>query len=212
ELRIRPTSEQRVGGFEWNHRGRRRRDERNGKDGTGLRWVTERHLNLPATAAGFSIDETDSVRAILSQPVFRMADQQQLGKDQKAYRTEVPAVVVSIERAISIVESCADHLLHVHHRDASAPTMLEEFGVVHRAMMVDDVRRPDVLTKNDVRRITDRGAIEAIRVNLGSAYDSIRRVVVPRLQRRIEVNRIDPRISSSGGQNERLCGERNVGG
>src|SRR5262249_16368556 len=170
------------------------------------------HPNCPARVACFRMEKTDSVRAVLSQQVFRMAAKQQLGKAQKPYRAKVAAVVVSIERAISIVESCADHLLHVHHRDASAPAMLEEFGVVHRAMMVDHVRRPDVLTKNDVRRITDRGAIEAIRVNLGSAYDSIRRVVVPRLQRRIEVNRIDPRIPSSGGQYKRLSGERNVGG
>src|SRR5262249_56158801 len=98
--------------------------------------MTERHLDLPAAAAGFSIDETDSVRAVLSWPVFRMAHQQQLGEDQKAYRAEVPAVVVSIERAIGIVESCTDHLLHVHHRDASLPAMLEEFGVCHPPLTV----------------------------------------------------------------------------
>ena len=92
-----------------------------------------------------------------------MAHQQQLGEDQKAYRAEVAAIVVSLERAIGIVESCADHLLHVHHRDASSPAMLEEFGVVHGAVMVDHVRRPVVLAKNDVRRITDQGAIEAVR-------------------------------------------------
>ena len=92
--------------------------------------VTERHLDLPSTASGLAVDETDAVRAILGQPVFRMAHQQQLGQDQKAYPAEVAAIVALLEREIGIVEFRADHLLYVHDRNACASAMLQEFGVV----------------------------------------------------------------------------------
>jgi hypothetical protein len=48
--------------------------------------------------------------------------------------------------------------------------MLQELGVVHGAVMVDYVRRPLVFAEKDVRRISDRRTIEAVRQNLGSTH------------------------------------------
>jgi hypothetical protein len=75
--------------------------------------------------------------------------------------------------------------------------MLEEFGVIHRAVMVDHICRPAVLAENNVRRIADQRAIESVRKNFGSAHDGVWRVVVLWFQCRIKIDRIDPRISPS---------------
>jgi hypothetical protein len=124
--------------------------------------VTERHLDLSTAASGVAVDETDAVRAVLGQPILRMAHQQQLGQHEKAHRAEIAAVVALLDGAIRIVEARADHRLYVHDRDAAAPAMLQEFGIVYGAMVVDYIRRSLVLAQHDVGRITERRAVEAV--------------------------------------------------
>ena len=80
--------------------------------------------------------------------------------------------------------------------------MLQEFGVVHGAVMVDNVRRAVILAEHDIRGIADRRAVETVRMNLGAAHDRVRRIVVARLQRGAEVDRVDARISPAGRQDE----------
>jgi len=89
--------------------------------------------------------------------------------------------------------------------------MLQKLGVVHGAVVVDNIGRPLVLAENDISRIAERCAVEAVRKNLGSADDGIRRGV-SRFQRRIEIDRLDPRISPPRGQNQRLFCECDIGG
>jgi len=88
-----------------------------------------------------------------------------------------------LDCAIGIVRSRIEHLPHVHDRDAAAPAMLEELGVVHGSVMVDHVCRAAILAQHDVCGVADRRAVEAIRVHLGPAHDGVRRVVVVPLQR-----------------------------
>ena len=176
-----------------------------------MRRVAERHLDLSATASGVAVDQADSVRAVLGQPIFRMAHQQQLGQHEEAHRAEIAAVIALLKRAVGVVRARADHRLHIHDRDAAAPAMLQEFGIVYCAVVVDDIRRPLVLAEHDVCRITERRAVEAVRKNLGSAHDGTRRRV-SRFQRRVEIDRINPRISPPRGQNQRLFCECNIGG
>src|SRR5205807_261959 len=145
----------RIGGRERNRRGRSRRDERHAKGRTSVPRMAQRHLDLSSTAAGLAVDDADAVRAVLGQPVFRVAHEQQLGKDQQTDRSKVAAVVIVLYGAIGIVEFRSEHLLYVHDRDAAAPAVLQELGVVHGAVMVDHVGRPTILAEHDVRRILD---------------------------------------------------------
>src|SRR6266853_1107100 len=207
-----PATELRVGSFERNDRGRGRGNERNGEARAGVPRMPERHLDLSPAASGVPVDEADAVRAVLGQPVFRVAHEEQLGKDQEADRPEVAAVVIALDCAIGIVGSRIEHLPHVHDRDASAPAVLEELGVVHRSVMVDHVCRAAILAQHDVRGVAHGRAVEAVRVHLGSAHDGVRRVVVVSLQRSAEVDRVDPRVPAPGGEDETVVRERDVRG
>ncbi len=170
----------------------------------------ERHLDLSSTGSGPPIDQADAIGAILGQPVLGVAHEQHFGEDHETDGAEVAAVVSVLESAVGIVEPRIEHLLHVHNGDASAPSVLEELGVVHGPMMVDHIRRPTVLAEHDVCGIADRFPVEAIRLDLGSAHDGVGRLVVLPFQGRLEVDRVDPRISAAGGQDERIVGEREV--
>ena len=92
---------------------------------------------------------------------------------------------------IAVAGLALKHLVYVHHGDAAAPAVLEEFGVDHRTVMVNDVRCLAVPAEDNVRRITDQGAIESVRMDHGSAHNRVRCVVVLRSERRIEVDCID---------------------
>src|SRR2546422_11326387 len=103
ELRVRPAAKRRIGSLERTHRGRSRRDERHWKVRASVLRVmrtAQRHLDLSSAAAGLAVDDADAVRAVLGQPVFRVAHEQQLGKDQQTDRPEVAAVVVPLYCAI----------------------------------------------------------------------------------------------------------------
>src|SRR5437667_2044941 len=92
KFRIRPAAELQVGSFERNDRRRSRGNEGNGEARAGVCRMSERHLDLPPTASGVSIDEADAIRAVLGQPVFRVAHEEQLGKDHETDRPEITAV------------------------------------------------------------------------------------------------------------------------
>src|SRR6267378_747149 len=202
ELRIRPATESRVRCLERNSRGRSRGDKGNRKIRAGVSRMAERHLDLCAAAAGLPVDDADAIRPVLGQPVFRVAHEEQVRKDHESDGAEVSAVVISLDRAIGIVEFRPEHPAHVHDRDAAAASMLEELGIVHRPVMIDHVRRPMIVAEHDVGGIADRRAVQTVRVNLGPAHDGVRRVVVPRFQRRAEVDGVDPRVSAPGGKDE----------
>ena len=56
-------------------------------------------------------------------------------------------------RASAVLSLLAlDHLPDVHHGDVAAPAVLQELGVVDRAVVVDDVRGLAVLADDDVGR------------------------------------------------------------
>src|SRR5258706_144080 len=204
KLGVRPAAELRVGTKERNDRGRSRRHERNGEGGAIVPRMAQRHFYLSSKAPGPAVDEADAVRAVLAQPVFRVTLDEQVGQDKESDRPEPPAVEIAFDRAIGIVEVPLQHLPYFHDRDAAAPAVLQKLGVVQGAVMVDDVRSAMVLAEHDVRGIADRRAVEAIRMDLGAAHDRVRRIVVARLQRGVEVDRIDARISPPGREDEGL--------
>src|SRR5438876_295766 len=74
----------------------------------------QRHLDLSSAAAGPALDDADAVRAVLGEPVFRVAHEQQLRKDQQTDCPEVAAVVVPLYGAIGIVEFRPEHRPYVH--------------------------------------------------------------------------------------------------
>lgn len=65
------------------------------------------------------------------------------------------------ERRIGIVELPIDHLVNIHHRNAGSPAVLQELGIRDPAVVIHDERHFPVLTQDDVRRISERRAIEA---------------------------------------------------
>src|SRR5438105_10156858 len=102
-----------------------------------MRGMTKRHLDLPAAAAGLAVDQTDAIRSVLGQPVLGMADDKQVGKNKQAYTSEPAAVEVRLQRAIGVVRLTLEHPVYFHHRDASAPAVLQEFRVGDGAVMID---------------------------------------------------------------------------
>src|SRR5207245_6944154 len=104
--------------------------------------LAQRRLDLSSAAAGPAVDAADAVRAGLGEPVFRVAHEQQLGKDQQTDRPEVAAVVIALYCAIGIVEFRPEHLPYVHDRDAASPSVLQALAIVHAAVLVDQVGRP----------------------------------------------------------------------
>ena len=105
-----------------------------------------------------------------------------------------------------------EHPADIHHRHAAAAAVLEELGVVHRAMMVDHIGRASILAQHDVRGIAEQRAVEAVRQHLGAADDGVRRVVVLRAERSFEVDGVDAWVTAPGREDERIIGERRVGG
>src|SRR5438105_15808495 len=101
--------------------------------------MTKCHLDLPAAAAGFAINQTDAIRSILRQPVFGVADDKQVRKNEQAYASEPAAVKVRLERAIGVVGLTFEHPVHVHHRHASSPAVLQECRVRHAPEMIPDL-------------------------------------------------------------------------
>src|SRR5436305_6427844 len=174
--------------------------------------MTKCHLDLPAAAAGFAINQTDAIRSILRQPVFGVADDKQVRKNEQAYASEPAAVEVRLERAIGVVGLTFEHPVHVHHRLASSPAVLTEFRVGHGAVIIHDVRGASILAENNVGGIADRRAIESVRMNLGSAHNRVGCVVVLRSKCRIKVDRIDSWISAAGSEDKRALRQRNTGG
>ena len=81
--------------------------------------------------------------------------------------------------------------------------MLEELGIVDRAMMVHDECGELVIAQHDVRRVAEKPAIEVAWGSERSAHDGVRRVVVLRQERRIQVDRVDARIPAAGRENVR---------
>ncbi len=94
------------------------------------------------------------------------------------------AVEILPEGPIGIVELSVEHSSHIHQRDAPTPAMLEKFGIAYCAVMVDHESRPVVFTEHDVGGIAEWRSIEPVRMDLGTADDCIRRVIVPRFQSR----------------------------
>ena len=80
-----------------------RRDKRNRKIGAGKPGIAKSKLDLPSQAAGPPVDKRDSVSAVLGEVALRVADNEHVGKEHEAYRSEVTTIDMPLERRGSIV-------------------------------------------------------------------------------------------------------------
>src|SRR5213594_4294047 len=86
--------------------------------------------DCPERAAGPPVDGRDSVSAVLGEVALRVTDNEQVGKEHEAHRSEMTAIDMPIERRGSIVILPLYHLLDGHDRDVSASAVLQEFRIV----------------------------------------------------------------------------------
>ena len=142
------------------------RDKRNRKIGTRKPGIAQSELDLPSQAAGPPVDERDSVSAVLGEVALRVTDNEQVGKEHEAHRSEMTAIDMPLERRGSIVILPLYHLLDGHDRDVSASAVLQEFRIVNGPVVIHDVRSLAVLADDDVRRIAERPSVQTIQRHL----------------------------------------------
>ena len=170
----------------------------------------ETHLNLTDQAACPGIDKADAVRAIFTQPAFRRARNDHVGKDYEPDAPEPAGIDILQNSRIRVVEFRLDHFVDVHDRDVRPFSVLIEFEIVGGSVMVHDVGRPMILAEHDIGRIAEQPAVECARLHQRPAYDRVCRVVVLGLQGRLEVDRLDARVSADRDQYERVLCECDV--
>ena len=136
-----------------------RRYEWNGKIGARKPGIVEGELDLASKAAGSSINERDSVAAVLGQVALGIADDEHVGEEHEAHGPEVTTIDMSHESLGRVVVLAPDHLPNGHDGDVSAPTVLQELVVVNASVVIDNVRGLAIFAHDDVRRISERPSV-----------------------------------------------------
>src|SRR5262249_12725499 len=136
-----------------------RRYERNGKSRAWKPGITECELDFASKTTGSSIDERDSVAAILGQVALRITDDKHIGKEHEAYRAEVTTVDMSHESLGRVVVLGPDHLPNVHDGDVPASAVLQKLVIVNAPVVIDDIGSLTIFAHHDVRRISERPSI-----------------------------------------------------
>src|SRR5262249_33893785 len=120
---------------------------------------TEGELDLASKTAGPSIDERDSVAAILGQVTLCIADDEHVRKQHESYGAEVTTIDMSHESLGRVVRPAPDHLPNVTDGDVPAPAVLQKLVIVNAPMVIDDIGSPAIFAHDDVRRISKRPSI-----------------------------------------------------
>ena len=168
----------------------------------------ERHLDLAANASGPSIEKADAIRAVFGQPAFRVSGDDQARDDKDSHAAEPAGVEIVLERRVGVVELALEHLSDVHDRDVRAAAVLQELGVHHTAVVIHHERRLLIFAQHDIGGVAEQRSVEPPGIDQRAADDRVRRVVVFRPERLIEVDGVDPRVPSPCGQDRsalRLC-------
>ena len=87
---------------------------------------TEGEFDFASKAAGSSIDERDSVAAVLGQVALCITDDKHVGKEHEAYRPEVTTIDMPHESFGRVVVLGPDHLPNVHDGDIPASAVLQK--------------------------------------------------------------------------------------
>src|SRR5262245_45295845 len=133
-----------------------RRYERNGKGRAWKPGITECELDLASKTASPSIDERDSVAAILGQVTLCIADDEHIRKQHESYGAEVTTIDMPHESLGRVVVLGPDHLPNIHDGDVPASAVLEKLVIVNASVVIDDIGSPAIFAHHDVRRISER--------------------------------------------------------
>src|SRR5215468_2045828 len=117
---------------------------------------TEGELDLASKTTSPSIDERDSVAAVLGQVALRIADDEHIGKQHESYRPEVTTIDMPHESFGRVVVLGPDHLPNIYDGDVPASAVLQKLVIVNAPVVINDIGSPAILAHHDVRRISER--------------------------------------------------------
>src|SRR5262249_47959982 len=100
---------------------------------------TEGEFDFASKAAGPSINERDSVAAVLGQVALCIADDEHVRKEHESYGAEVTTIDMSHESLGRVVVLAPDHLPNIHDSDVPASAVLQKLVIVNAPVVIDDI-------------------------------------------------------------------------
>ena len=130
------------------------------------------------------------------------------GKRDHSQRAEGPGVHVPPEGVRRPVIIGAQGVGDVEYGDLAPAPVLQELGVVDRAVMIHHVDRVAVFAHHEVGRVAQRPTVQSVQRHLAAGDDGVGGVIVGRIEGSVEGNRVEEWQSSAGDQDVPLLGRR----